>query len=279
MTGYTTLEVAEILSTTPGRVRALARAGLLAPARGPRRHYRFSFQDIVLLRVIRELQDAGIPARRIHRALHRLRETLPPGRPLTALHLHASGDAVVARDRDTTWEPESGQTLFEFPVAELADRAAPFIPRALAERTAEGPDAEGWFELGVDLEAVSVREAKAAYRRALELDPHHPRAHLNLGRLLHEEGDREAALLHYLRSEEASPGHAMARYNQGVALEDLGRAGEAVDAYLRALEADPELSAAHFNLARLYESEGDTPGAVRHLAAYRRLRGGGLEGG
>lgn len=274
MTGYTTAEVAEILGIAPPRVRALARAGLLAPGRGPRRHYRFTFQDIVVLRVIRELHAAGLSPRRIHRALQRLRLTLPPGRPLTALHISAEGERVVVRDRGTAWEPESGQTLFDFPVAELAGRAAPFAPRVLKAPGTEGMDAEGWFDLGVDLEAVSVREAMAAYRKALSLDPGHARAHLNLGRLLHEEGDPAAALDHYLRSEEAAPGHATARYNQGVALEDLGRGDEALVAYLGAVEMDPELAAAHFNLARLYEASGDASGALRHLAAYRRLREG-----
>ena len=272
MTGYTTADVAEILSIPPPRVRSLARAGLLEPGRNAQRHYRFSFQDIVVLRVIRELQDAGLPSRRIHRALHRLRESLPAGRPLTAVHIHSQGDAVVVRDRDTVWEPESGQVLFDFPVAELATRAARFLPRAVAEQEASGPDAEGWFNLGVDLEAVSVGEAMSAYRRALALDPEHARAHLNLGRLLHEAGDPAGALDCYLRSEEATPGHAMARYNQGVALEDLGRPDEAVAAYLRALDMDPDLGAAHFNLSRLYEAAGDTAGAVRHLSAYRRVR-------
>lgn len=54
MTGYTTADVAEILSIPPPRVRSLARAGLLEPGRNPQRHYRFSFQDIVVLRVIRD---------------------------------------------------------------------------------------------------------------------------------------------------------------------------------------------------------------------------------
>ncbi len=62
--------------------------------------------------------------------------------------------------------------------------------RARAARAAAEPlDADEWYDLGFDLEAVDLEEARDAYRRALELAPDHADAHVNLGRLLQEGGD------------------------------------------------------------------------------------------
>ena len=67
MKSYTTSDVARLLGLSAGRVRSLARAGVLSPDRGPRGALRFSFQDLVLLRTARALSEARLPARRIQR--------------------------------------------------------------------------------------------------------------------------------------------------------------------------------------------------------------------
>lgn len=276
MTGYTTREVAEVLGLSPRQVRSYARSGLLEPHRGPRNEYRFTFQDIILLRAARELQEREIPTRRIRGALRSLREQLPEGRPLSAVHISAAGDQVVVRDRHTVWEPATGQTTFDFPVEELATRVQPFAPRAAAERAnARSLGADEWYDMGLDLEAVSPPEAIAAYRSALETDPDHAEAHLNLGRLLHEEGRLAEAERHYRRAVDAAPESALAWFNLGVVLEDMARDRRAIELYRRAVELDPHLAAAHFNLARLYERTGQASRAVRHLSAFKRLQEAG----
>lgn len=271
MPGYTTQQVAEIVGLTPRQVRGYAREGLLSPGRSGQ-EYRFSFQDIVLLRTARELREQRVPPRRIRAALARLREQLPGGRPLSAVRIAAQGDRVVVSDEETVWEPETGQVAFDFSVGDLAARVAP-LPDADAEREPElGADA--WFQEAFDLEAVSSERAREAYRRALAADPRHVEALLNLGRLLHEDGDAEAAEGLYRRALAADPGSSLAAFNLGVALEDQRRPDEAAAAYEQAVEADPDLAEAHFNLARLLEKRGETAAAVRHLSAYRRLRSG-----
>ena len=62
MTGFKTREVAELVGMSPPQVRAYARTGLLRPSRGPRRAYYFTFQDLVLLRTAKRLQDANLSA-------------------------------------------------------------------------------------------------------------------------------------------------------------------------------------------------------------------------
>jgi len=257
---------------TPAQVRAYVRAGFLAPARGPRNTYRFSFQDLVVLRTARALAER-IPSRRVRRALRRLKTQLPSGRPLAGVRISVRGEDVVVRDGNAAWEPATGQGVLDFDVADLASRAAPMARRAAeAARTAEARlTAHEWFELGLDLEPHDLENARDAYRRVLELDPHHVDAHVNLGRLLHEAGRAEAAATHYRQALALRPGDSIAAFNLGVALEDQGRPAEAVQAYEDALRCDRTNADAHFNLARLLERAGRKAAAIRHLTAYRRL--------
>ena len=273
MKGYTVADIAQLLKLAPAQVRAFARDGFLSPGRGPRGDFRFSFQDLVVLRAAKDLAAARIPARRIRRTLKRLRQELPRGRSLAELRITAEGERIVVRDGETAWNPDSGQVVIDFQVRDLATRAAPIARRtARAAQAAEADyDADGWYELGLELEAVAPQEARDAYRRALELDPHHADAHVNLGRLLQEEDLTEEAETHYRAALADSPEHATAWFDLGTALEDLRRPGDAVEAYRRAILADRRLADAHFNLARLYEKAGKKAAALRHMGIYQRL--------
>jgi tetratricopeptide (TPR) repeat protein len=273
MRGYSTRDVAELVGLSSAQVRSFARAGLLSPTRGSRGGYRFSFQDIVLLRTAKELLSADVPSRRVWHALRQLKRQLPNGQPLTALRITAAGDRVVARDKETSWHPESGQVTFDFSVSDLARQAAPIVREAaLATQQAAGASSDDWYNLGVDCEAVAaIDDAKQAYLRATGLDPDHADAHINLGRLLHAEGCATDAERHYRQALAATPGNATAQFNLGVALEDLGRRDEAIKAYREAITLDPDLADAHYNLAQLYEFAGNRSAAIRHLARYKAL--------
>lgn len=272
MRGFSTREVAEVLGLPTSTILAWARSGLLTPERGPKGTYLFSFQDIVLLRAAKELLDSDVPARRVRAALEALRGQLPVGRPLSAVHISAVGDRVLVRDDDTVWEPDSGQLTIDFAVADIADAAQPFVRGAMAEPV-EAPDmsADDWYDAALDLEAVEPESAVAAYREALAREADHVDAHVNLGRLLHEQGDLAAAERHYRAAVTADAASGRARYNLGVVLEDQDRGDEAVDAYRDALRVDEDLAVAHFNLSRLHERRGEDEDALSHLAAYKRL--------
>src|SRR5262249_55249506 len=133
--GYTATEAARLLATTAARIHAWVRAGFVEPARGPRNEWRFSFQDLVVLRVAQNLAEQ-LPAARVKRALTRLREQLPTGRGLASVRLSVQGDEVVVHDGASVWKPESGQTLLDFDVARLARTATPLAPRESASSTA-----------------------------------------------------------------------------------------------------------------------------------------------
>ncbi len=273
MNGYSAHEVAHLLGLPVGRIYSYVRSGFLKPGRGPRRALRFSFQDVVVLRTAKGLVEARISPARVRRILKRLVDDLPEGRSLAGLTIAAEGNRVVARDGGERWNPESGQRLFDFEVAELARKVEPIVRRAAREarRSENDLGAEDWYEMGVHLEIAAPDEARDAYRRALELDPSHADAHVNLGRLLHEQGELGAAEEQYRSALTAEPEASTAAFNLGVVLEDLGRAEEAVSVYERLLKRDAGCADAHFNLARLYERSGRRIAALRHLRAYEKL--------
>jgi tetratricopeptide (TPR) repeat protein len=273
MKSYSTRDVAKLLGLSEAQVRSHARVGYLAPDRGPRNAYRFSFQDLVLLRAAKSLRDARIAPRRIRRALRRLVRQLPAGRSLSGVRISSEGDRVVVSDGDAAWNPESGQLLLDFHVADLAERAAP-VARRLARRARSSDEqltADQWYALGIDLETASPDDARDAYTRAVTLDPRHASARVNLGRWLQEDGHPAEAIAQYRAALAAQPDHPTAAFNLGTALEELGRRAEAIDAYRQALEADGEFADAHFNLARLYEQTGKRAAALRHLKAFKML--------
>ena len=63
MSGYTTREVAELLAMNTDQVRHYVRRKLVEPERGERGEFRFSFQDVVLLRTAKGLLDANVSTR------------------------------------------------------------------------------------------------------------------------------------------------------------------------------------------------------------------------
>jgi hypothetical protein len=272
MRSYSVRDVQRVLRLSPAVTRGLIRAGFVKAARGPRRAYRLSFQDLIVLRAARALIDARIPAKRIHRSLERLRRDLPASLPLSGLAISAVGDHVVVRDGETRWQADSGQYLLgldvtlEDGVLQVVEHKAPAPPAPPA-----APPAHDWFAQGLTLENADPEGAVAAYRQAADENPRNAAAWINLGRLLHVLGRTVEAEEVYRRA----LGHAaldpLLLFNQAVLLEDVGKTEAALDAYQAALAGDPDLADCHYNLARLYESLGRQQHAIRHLGEYRRL--------
>ncbi|MGH7349992.1 MAG: tetratricopeptide repeat protein, partial [Candidatus Rokuibacteriota bacterium] len=130
---------------------------------------------------------------------------------------------------------------------------------------------DDWFNLGCEIEAESPDEARHAYEQALALDATLADAHVNLGRLCHQEGDRARAETHYQAAIRLAPRDAVAHYNLAGLLEETGRADAAVRAYQDSLAADPDFADAHYNLGLVLEALGRRAPAMTHLRAARRL--------
>jgi tetratricopeptide (TPR) repeat protein len=272
MRSYSVRDVQRVLRLSPAVTRGLIRAGFVKAGRGPRRAYRLSFQDLIVLRAARALIDARIPAKRIRRSLERLRRELPASLPLSGLAISAVGDRVVVRDGETRWQADSGQyllgldvTLEEGVLQVVEHRAEP------AAAATAAPAALDWFAQGLALENTDPEAAVAAYRQATDENPRNAPAWINLGRLLHVLGRTVEAEEVYRRALGHAGQDPLLLFNQAVLLEDVGKTAGALDAYQAALAGDPDLADCHYNLARLYESLGRQQHAIRHLGEYRRL--------
>lgn len=276
MDSYGVREVERLLGLSRSTILRLVAGGFVTPARGPRRAYRFSFQDLIVLKTARALALASIPGRRIGRSLRALRAQLPATVPLSGLKISAVGEQVAVRVGERRWQADSGQYLlaldvsFSKGVLRIIERAAATRGPALsAERRTK---ARRWFERGQELELVDDNAAVAAYERSLALDPRLTPARINLGLLHHAAGRYSAAEAIYRAGLGCGrrPDPTLL-FNLAVLHEDRGRARAAEQCYLEALEVDPEFADAHFNLARLCELGGEPQRALRHLAAYLRL--------
>jgi tetratricopeptide (TPR) repeat protein len=272
---YSVRDVERVLRLSPEATRRLIKAGFVTPARGARREYRFSFQDMIVLRTARALLEAKIPPRRIHASLENLRRELPQSMPLSGLSISAVGEHVVVRDGDSHRQVESGQYLLGLEVS-MSNGVLQVVEHKRPEAAAAAPPAateEDWFARALDLEGSDPQGALIAWGRAVEHDPENAGAWTNWGRLLHELGDVRRAAEVYRRALAKVGADPLLLFNQAVLLEDLGETAAALAAYQGALEGDPDFADCHFNLARLYETLGHPQHAIRHLGRYRRLLG------
>jgi tetratricopeptide (TPR) repeat protein len=285
MQSYSVRDIERVLRLSRGTVRGLIDVGFVKPTRGARREYRFSFQDLIVLRAARALIQAKVSRRRIRSSLEDLRRHLPETLPLSGLSICAVGDRVVVREGKSHWQVDDGQYVLGLDVSiedgemHVVERKLETAPSAVAaaeakdaaDKEAAENDADEWFEKGLQLESTDTRAAMDAYEHSVAVDPQNIAAWTNWGRLLHELGQTAEAERIYRRAVEQAGPDPLLMFNLGVLLEDLGRTGPALEAYQSAIGEDPTLADCHYNLARIYESLGKPQHAIRHLGQYRRL--------
>ncbi len=225
-----------MLHLSRSTIRTLVRAGFVSPTRGPRNAWRFSFQDLIVLRAAQALVAANVPARRISRSMKDLRKRLPASMPLSGLSIGADADRVVVREGASRWRPDSGQYLLAF----------------------EGSPIDG--SLSVMQRLAPPAESRTSF--------------MERGSTMHEAGRLVEAEQIYCEALKACGEDPLLLYNLGIVLEELGRKDDAVSMYERALKEDPRFADCHYNIALLYEALGKPQQALRHMAQYRRLMKG-----
>jgi tetratricopeptide (TPR) repeat protein len=289
-------EVATIVGLAESRIRYWAQTGFVGPSlkRGGRPLY--SFQDLVAVKTAKELLDRGVTMQRVRKSLEALRAQLPDvAQPLSQLRVLSDGERLVVVDDGARYEPLSGQLVLDFDVTALAGdaarisqlrdpantdaRATPTMaspPAVEARAVAAAPPpahAFGAYRDGLRLAAVGrTDEARAAFERALALDPTLAAAHTNLGLLAHAEGRADEARAAFERALALDATQPEARYNLGNLRDEAGDTDGALAEWYQAIALDPDFADAHFNIgAALVESGAFGPGA-RHLERYLALR-------
>ena len=123
---------------------------------------------------------------------------------------------------------------------------------------AHGDNPEVWNNLGNSLCRRGLWEqAKAAYRRALEIHALMVDAHTNLGVALVQNGELDAGIASQKKAIEINPGFVAAYNNLGSALLIAGRIDEAETALDRAIQLRADLAEAHFTRSLVRLMRGD----------------------
>lgn len=129
-----------------------------------------------------------------------------------------------------------------------------------------GGSAAEFYELGsLKLRDGDAVGAVSAYRRCVELEPHHAGAHNNLGSALLKSGEPLAAIEALQAALRLQPKYLRALTNLGKALREAGRPLEAVAALEQALAQDPGYVPALVNMADARVAVGDAQAGERLL--------------
>ena len=166
-TAYSTKDTAQLVGLTQSVVRSCVREGLL-DAQVDVFPLRFSFQDLTVLKGIKQLVGRGVSIRRARRQLGVLRAR-DPGNSLASLAIEVHRGHVVIREREKVWRADTGQLVFAFefhqPLGEIAEMPHPTElpgPEFMASLTADE-----WFDEALSLEESDASRAIRAYQQVL----------------------------------------------------------------------------------------------------------------
>lgn len=117
---FTTRQAAAISHLSQRQLHYWRRTQLVTPSNhSPGGHARYSFTDLIIIRAIKQLLDAGVSVQRIRGSISRLRQFLPSIKtPLNELTLVVNGEVILVLHKGAAFEAISGQEWI-FPVAEL----------------------------------------------------------------------------------------------------------------------------------------------------------------
>ena len=122
--------------------------------------------------------------------------------------------------------------------------------------------------------------AEKSLRRAVELNPNYPSAHLWLSELLTAQGRFDEALVEIRRALDLDPMSTIINKIHADILMDSRRYDEAIEQYRKTIELDPKFPLTYYLLGRAYEAKGMYDQAVESYGKYPRIRppGGRFDG-
>jgi len=259
---FSTRAAARILAVSPDRIRYWVKGRLVNPTAQRGRRYRFAFNDLLIMRMAKEL----LPTRRhlepFRRCFDRVLSYCDARRPVTSLNLRNDDGRIVVRDRDVIFEAESGQLLLfadsDRPAGKVEDG---FGPARVRER----------FEEARRMAESDPARALMLYSDLIGREPRNFELHMRMAEVLEREGDPAGAMRHLQGAALLVPGNAEVHVRLGLAYRKREEFNLALQSFVRATECDPLAVEAHRNLAELYERLGRKREALRHLSALHRL--------
>jgi len=260
---FSTRMAARILAISPARIRYWVRHKLVKPSLSRGRHYQFTFEDLLMMRLTKELLPTHRRILPIKRAFERLPVMMDRrGRPLTAIKLYQEDGRILVRDGTARFEADTGQLLLSFVPGEGVAAATQADGASRMRRL---------LDSAMELEEDNPLRALKLYRDYLAYDPENGAIHRHVSRLCELNGDNAGAIRHLDAAAAAEPEAAEVHYDRGVLYRKQGDLTTAQACFKQALQVDPELIEAHLHLAEICEQQGRAREAFRHLSAAHRL--------
>ena len=259
---FSTRAAARILAVSPDRIRYWVKRRLVKPTGKRGNRYRFAFNDLLIMRMAKEL----LPSRRhlepFRRCFDGIRRHFDTQRPVTSLKLQNEDGRILVRDREVVFEADSGQLLlpfgFERPAGKVEDS---FGPARVRER----------FDEAKRLAESDPLRALMLYSDLIGREPRNFDLHLKMSALLEREGDLVGAIRHAQAAALLVPANAEVHLKLGLLYRKREDFELALQSFVRATECDPLAVEAHRNLAELYDRLGRKRDALRHLSTLHRL--------
>ena len=123
----------------------------------------------------------------------------------------------------------------------------------------------GLLVMQARVQASYWHDSEKLWRYALSVAPDNFVARVNLGLVLDEKGEVDAAIAQYEKAERIQPGYAEEHNNLGNALCRAGRVPEAIAQYEKALELVPGLPQVENNLGTALAQNGQLTEAIAHF--------------
>lgn len=139
----------------------------------------------------------------------------------------------------------------------------------LSPTSSEERDSAGyWFKLGLShIDAGLLEQAESCFRKVLQRDPQHAKAHTNLGLVLQQRGKDEEAARCYAAALAADAGLAQPWFNIGTLFMTRDQYALAVEHFGKALQLDPARAEWHAALGSAYQRAGRPLEALASLRA------------
>ena len=244
---------------TENHLRYLEKWGLIRQAAHTTTERFYSFTDLSTIKQLAAELDRDVPLTKV------LRSLLAEHQGQLQLDFHTSVSA-----------PAKVVSLSGRHARKTPDRAGHPIPsgNALPFSDPQAALAAKYFIEGSRLDdgdERKMKEAAAAYRRALVIDPALVPAIVNLANIHYAQDELIEAQALYERAIGLDQDCFEAHFNLGNIHHDLGRYDDALVCYREAVALNPGYPDAHFYLAVTLEKTGHSPEAKPHWRTYQEL--------
>lgn len=254
-------ELADLVGVSRQRLRAWWKAGLITPLDTEQGIEHFDYQQVVTVKYLAELMQAGVQTARLRHSLQQLSQWMPDANLRLANLDILAGELVVRRD-DGRLSDVAGQLLMEFD-EHVQTSFVSFIPNVVDKPF------DVLFNQGCQLEeSGDLPAARDAYELCLSIHGEEATVLFNLGNVHREFGDLHLAESHYRRAIALDPSYTQVWINLGDVLADQGRDDEAIAAWQNAIELDTNCPEALFNLADALESQRRRTEAALYWTMY-----------